>query len=281
MSTCSDPQKQTSPARYHVPGVVSHIHRTVLQSQPMFAKPGAVDVVLGVLNHQATIHSVHLHAVVVRRDSYDALISHTSAKKTARFLCVANKMISKLLRPGDWTCTFWNGDRPGIDLVTPEPEAWADKVLALLDGAAEPLLAGLRSALRDEVGTFRAESQAGPVLVVQVTGWSGGLRERGARFVRRVREGLTELHSTGKDASPHGVTGSPGDRDAPRQPSPRRRGPRFFGLHSTTRSALERAWRAFQLTYRQAAEKLQVLKDPLTELGFPHHCFGPPVPTPP
>lgn len=266
------------PVRHHVPGTVSHVRRAVLHHQSLFADPNAAQYVLDELYLQARIHDVELHAVVVRPDRYDILVSHTSARSTARFLCVANKAISGTLRPKSWSSTFWNGDRPGIDLVTREPEVMADKLLELLHGADRGLAEALLTELEGGPGDACARADVGPVLLVRVTALKGRTARDRRAFVGRVCEGLRAMLGEKIDDQ-SSVTGMPGSEEP--APSPRRRRPRLFGHLPATLTTMAQVWLRFQRAYRQAAERLRDLKPIVSALGFPNHSLGPPVPTPP
>lgn len=265
--------------RYHVPGVISHVQRIVLQHQQVFASPGGAETVLAELNRQAAGHGVRLLAVVIRRDRYDALIAHTSAKGTGRFLCMANKLISSRLRPKEWTCTLWDGDRPGVDLATDQPAVWADKLADLLQGADVGLLDAVASGLA-QGSEVRVRTDRGPVLLVQVLGPVRQAREKAAAFFDQARERVERMLTSEKTLPFPATPGMPGDRQGPAPARLRRRLPNLTALLPEALAALQRAWSTFQLNYRAAAEKLKNYTGTLSHLGFPRHCFGPPVPTP-
>lgn len=266
------------PVRYHVPGVISHAQRAVLHFQPLLGTPGGPQAVLRILKQQAAVYGVGLMAVVVRADRYDMLLSHRSAVSTGDFLCVANRSISGALRPKTWSSTFWNGDRPGIDLVTEEPGACAGKLLELLSVADAALLRQLEKGLAAEQDEIEVHSTTGPVLLAYVQGPTPRRRKQRKEFVRQVREGLARQFVAQKGSESPEASRLPGSSGA--TPLHRRR-PRFFGLVEALRDALTTSWLDFQLAYRTAAKRLKNHKPRLTFLGFPSHCFGPPVPTPP
>lgn len=280
----ASPSHIATPVRYHVPGVISHVHRAVLHELPLLAQPGAARTVLTELNTQAAIYGVHLHAVVIRKYCYDLLLSHASAARTADFLCLANRLISSKLRPKEWKCTFWNGDRPGIDLVTDDPESCGDKLLELLGDADQQLLSGLLAGLAAGSDRVEAAAEQGPVVLAQVAvGWKPApsrARKLMSRFVQRLRAGLDRLFEARNSHKTHQAQQVPGSMDETPADPPRRRRPRFHGLLPKLRSSLVAAWEVFQHRYHTAATSLKAQTTLALDLGFPKHCLGTPIPTP-
>ncbi len=267
------------------------------------------EIVLGVLARAARLYDVEVCAFVVLSNHAHLLVRPRDAEQLARFMGYFNGNLAKEAgRLHAWRERFW-GRRYRAIVVSDEEQAQVRRLHYLLSqgckerlvrspkdwpgaSSTETLLTGkpIRGIWLDRTAEFEARRRGerfdkythatGEELeLVPLPCWSAlsedDVRERVAAIVRQIevetRQALRDSGATvlGKRRI---LRQNPHDRPSHVSRSP---APRFHAATREARKALERAFHAFRLAYRQAVEELWA---GLREPRFPPGSFPPRLP---
>ena len=282
-------------------------NRTIQGRYLLRPTPELRNVLLGILGRAQRLYGMCIHAFVFLSNHYHMLLSPTSAKQLAEFMCFVDTNIAKEAgKLANWNGRFW-ADRYSAIVVSNEEQAQVGRLQYVLsNGCKEGLVArphewpgaSTTSALLEGTPTlsghwcdrtkeYRAR-QAGrtELFVVPETitlsplpCWAD-LAENERRLcvrrtVREIEDATEKMHRE-NDSSPLGIKEilqrRPHSHPKDFQPSP---APLFHTASQQVRRLLRDAYSTFVMNYRHAAERLKAGD---LQVCFPAGSFPPACP---